>query len=113
MDVDMPRFAHTENIDFRLRKSDKWVRSTEGWEGVRQNGLISLSKCKSYLNDGEMERRDESGLKLIQPPGRIQPTHREMERRDESGLKRLHYHCACLPLLAGEMERRDESGLKL
>ena len=61
----MPRFAHTENIDFRLRKSDKWVRSTEGWEGVRQNGLISLSKCKSYLNDGEMERRDESGLKLF------------------------------------------------
>src|SRR5438105_15083860 len=95
MDVDMPRFAHTENIDFRLRKSDKWVRSTEGWEGVRQNGLISLSKCKSYLNDGEMERRDESGLKRIQPPSRRQPTHGEMERQDERGWKRLRLNGGC------------------
>ena len=62
----MLRFAHTGDIDFRLRKSDKCVCSIKGWEGVRQNGLISLSEWKSYLNDSEMEGRDESGLKQLQ-----------------------------------------------
>ena len=86
MIIDMLRFAHTGDIDFRLRKSDKCVCSIKGWEGVRQNGLISLSEWKSYLNDSEMEGRDESGLKPFGAAWKPQVTC-EMEGRDESGLK--------------------------
>ena len=67
IETEMRRFALIENIDFKLKKLDKWLCSTKEREGVRQNGLISLSKRRFYLRDGANEGRDESGLKLSFP----------------------------------------------
>jgi hypothetical protein len=59
----MPRFALIENIDFRVKKLDKRLCSREEQGGVRQKVLISSSKRRCYLKDGEKECRVESGLK--------------------------------------------------